>query len=432
MVEKIAVLGGGISGLSAAYFALRKGYPVEIFEATNELGGLAASFEINGLRLEKYYHFICGGDRKLVELAKRLGISSRLKFRETKTSFYYDGRLFPFSSATDLLKFTPIDFISRVRFGLNVINSRFRRDWEKMDEISAKEWLIQKIGEKAYDIIWHPLLKVKFGNYYDQVSAAWVWHRIHRVASSRQGLFSKEKMGYFTGGTETLIDALEKNIERAGGVIHFNSKIVTLKKEGKKLSLIGDLGLFGNFDRVILAVPLPRAANLIQGLDARFSAELSSVDFIGVVCGVFRIKEAATDAFWLNINDSRIAANGFIEYTNLNSLGGFTSDKILYIPFYVPVTDKWFTMDEESLKVEFIKMIKIVNPQIKQETIVGFEAFRSPYAQAVCPVGFKGRKPPLKTPIENIFLLDATQLYPSDRVLSALIGQAEILIAENF
>ena len=47
MVEKIAVLGGGISGLSAAYFALRKGYPVEIFEATNELGGLAASFEIN-------------------------------------------------------------------------------------------------------------------------------------------------------------------------------------------------------------------------------------------------------------------------------------------------------------------------------------------------------------------------------------------------
>ena len=431
MPEIIAVVGGGISGLSAAYFALRKGFTVELFESTGQLGGLASSFDWGGLTFEKYYHFICGEDHELIELANKLGIAEQMRFRPTKTAIFYNGRYFPFSSSLNLLKFSPLSLLSRLRFGLNIINSKYSREWERLDRISAKEWLIQKIGKKAYAVIWHPLLKIKFGSFYDQISAAWVWHRIHRVASSRRSLFSKEKMGYFIGGTQTLINALEKNIKELGGRIRLNSEIVKIEQNKTSFNLLSDSQQFRNYDKIILAIPLPLAAKSVQGLDSVYSQKLSAIKFIGVVCGVFRLKKEVTDAFWLNINDPQIAVNGFIEYTNLNSLGGATSDKILYVPFYLPLDDRWFSLDDQSLKTELFKMIQVVNPTIRKDDLIGFNAFRSAYAQAICTTGFKDKRPLFKTPIENLYLLDATQLYPSDRVLSALIGQADKLIAES-
>jgi len=429
---EVAVVGGGIGGLSAAYFALERGFSVELFEGTGHLGGLAGSFDFNGLTIEKYYHFICGGDLELVELAGRLGIGDKLRFQPTRTAFYYDGRYYPFGTPSDLVRFSPISLMSRLRFGLNITTCKYARSWAKLDNVSSKEWLIERIGEKAYNVIWNPLLKVKFGRHYDKISAAWIWHRIRRVASSRRGLFSKERMGYFVGGSQTLITALEGRIMELGGSIGLYSKVKEVVKKGNMLRLVFDSGKECNFDKVVLAIPLPVAAETVKSLAPGFALELSSIDFIGVVCGIFRLKEKVTDAFWLNTNDPRIAANGVIEYTNLNPLEEISPHKIVYVPFYVSLEDKWYSKDEESLRSAFLDMLKIVNPGLTESSVVAFRAFRSPCAQAICEVGFKDRVPPVKTPIENLFVLDSTQTYPCDRNLSSLIGLARKMVEDCF
>lgn len=432
MSKKIAVVGGGISGLSATYFALKKGFSVNLFESTDRLGGLAASFDFNGLTIEKYYHFICGGDHNLIEFANRLGIGNKIQFQPSNTALYYNGRYYPFSTPLDLVKFAPIPLSSRLRFGLNILYSKYTKEWEKLDKISGKEWLCQHIGENAYKVIWHPLLKIKFGNYYDQISAAWVWHRIHRVATSRKGPFSKERMGYFLGGSQALIDGAKNEIEQLGGRIHLNSKVQKITKTSHGFQLIQDSGEQSDFDRIVLAIPLPAAARIIKDLDPGYARNLSSVVFFGVVCGVFRLREKINDAFWLNINDSRIAANGLIEYTNLNPLEEISPDKIVYIPLYVPFEDEWFSMNTESLRDNFFEMLKIIKPDLTERAIVDFRVSKSPHAQAICTTGFKERVPSITTPIKNVFLLDSTQVYPSDRALSALIGLAEKMVEANF
>jgi protoporphyrinogen oxidase len=430
--EKVAVVGGGISGLSAAYFILERGFCVELFEGTDQLGGLAATFDFNGLNIEKWYHFVCGGDHELIKLADRLGIGDKLRFQPTKTAFYYDGRYYPFGTPSDLLKFSPISLMSRFKFGLNITTSKYSKNWEKLDNVSAKEWLIERIGEKAYNVIWHPLLRVKFGNRYDRISAAWIWHRIHRVASSRKGLFSKEKMGYFMGGSQTLMTALENKVIELGGSIRLCSGVREIAKNDDTLELILDSGERLNFDKVVLAIPLPVAAETLKSLAPEFACALSSIDFVGVVCGIFRLKQKVTDAFWLNINDPRIAANGWIEYTNLNPLEEISPHKIVYIPFYVSLDDEWFSRDEAPLRSAFLAMLETVNPGLTESAVVDFRAFRSPYAQAICEVGFRDRVPSVKSPIENLFLLDSTQLYPSDRSLSSLIGLASKMVEDYF
>lgn len=432
MNKSLAVVGGGISGLSTTYFALKKGFSVSLFESTDRLGGLASSFDFSGITIDKYYHFICGGDYKLLEFSRRLGIGDRINFQPSKTAIFYNGRYYPFTTPFDLVLFSPISLISRLRFGLNILQSKYSRKWERLDTISAKDWLCRRIGEEAYKILWHPLLKIKFGKYYDSISAAWVWHRIHRVATSRKGPFSQEKMGYFRGSTRSLINEVKNEIKEMGGKIHLNSTIQKIIKKNKTFTLILDPDRQFDFDKIVLAVPLPVTIKLLKNLDPEYSYQLSSIKFFGVVCGIFRLKEKITAAFWLNINDSRIAANGLIEYTNLNPLKEITQDKIVYIPLYVPVEDKWFSLDEESLRSEFFNMIKIIKPSLTERAIIGFRSFKSPHAQAICTVGFKEKLLSVKTPIKNLFILDSTQIYPSDRALSALIELAERMVNDNF
>ena len=430
--ERVAVVGGGVSGLAAAYFALGKGYAVELHEASGELGGLAASFDFHGLTIERYYHFICGGDRPLLEFAKHLGLGDKIRFRPTKTAFFHEGRYYPFTTPFDLLRFKPIAPLARVKFGLNVVRSKYLKDWAELDEVSGKDWLCRILGEKAYEVIWQPLLKVKFGEDDARISAAWVWHRIHRVASSRKGVLSREKMGYFLGGTRTLVSAVERTVKNLGGEIHLHSGVRSVAREGGKFKLILRSDSRPGFDRVILAVPLPVAAQIVQDLDPDYARRLAAIKFIGVSCGIFRLRRNVSPAFWLNINDPRIPANGFIEYTNLNPLEEIRPDRIVYIPFYVPVDHRWYTLDEEALTAAFLDMIRVVNPRITAEAVVGSRVFRSPYAQAVCPVGFKKSIPAARTPVSGLFLLDSTQLYPSDRVLSGLIELAQKLVTDHF
>jgi protoporphyrinogen oxidase len=430
---RIAVVGGGISGLAAAYFALRKGHDVEIFERDDQWGGLASDFDLGGTRIERYYHFICGGDARLIALAEELGLASKLVFRPSTTSTFIRGRLYPFSTATDLLRFKPIPPLARLRFGLNIMVSKRRRAWEPLDKIPAREWLLRRVGREAYEAVWDPLLRIKFGPYFERVSAAWIWHRIHRVGTSRRGLFSREMIGYFQGGTPALIAKLVEAVVAGGGRPHHRTAVKNIRKNSDgSWKLDTPAAPAAGFDKIVLALPLPVAAGLLAAHSPEFAEELGRIPFLAITCGVFRLKRKVTDAFWLNINDPGIPSSGFIEYTNLNPLPEIAPDHILYVPFYLPPDDPIFRLDVAGLRDALFPMVRAVIPGLDAADIVDFRMFKDLYAQAVCLTGFSRQVPPQAGPVRDVFLLDSTQLYPADRNLSGLIANAERLAGAYF
>jgi len=181
-----------------------------------------------------------------------------------------------------------------------------------------------------------------------------------------------------------------------------------------------------------MAIPSPMAARLVRNRDAAFSERLSSVHFFGVICGVFRLRTKISEAFWLNINDPNVPANGLIEYTNLNPLEPISPHKIIYMPIYLPENDRRFAEDDEVLKSEFLASLKKIEPNLNDESIVDFRIFKAPYAQPICTVPFKDKIPPVKTPVKGVYLLDSTQVYPSDRSLNAMITLARDLVDQHF
>jgi len=96
--NRTIIIGGGISGLTAAWELTRRGREVVLLERRDVLGGLARSVPLNGRSLEVYYHFICGSDRHLVALVKELDLANRLHWRPGRTSYFVKGQLYPFTT----------------------------------------------------------------------------------------------------------------------------------------------------------------------------------------------------------------------------------------------------------------------------------------------------------------------------------------------
>lgn len=169
---KIGIVGGGPAGVALAYGLSKSGHQVTLFEAAPELGGLARSFQFGDVKVERYYHFLCGEDKPYFELLDELGLRDKLVWKNTKMGFFHDGTCYPFSSAFDLLQFGAMSFPARVRYGVWTLACSLRSDWKPLDGVKARPWLIARVGLEAYQATWHALLDLKFHEHHGDVFAA--------------------------------------------------------------------------------------------------------------------------------------------------------------------------------------------------------------------------------------------------------------------
>lgn len=422
--KRVVVIGGGLSGLAASYDLVRAGCHVTLLEAAPEYGGLASSFKLEGKAVECFYHFICRTDAQLMKLVDELGLGSQLHWERTKTSFYYNGKLRPFGSPTDLLRFSPVPWLQRLRFGLHVTHSRYRTEWRRLDQMPAKAWIIECIGEEAYNVIWHPLLKVKFGDYHDKISAAWIWHRIWRVAASRRSLLEGETFGCLEHGTATVVDALVEWLRRQPNAdLRSGARVKPLVvRDGAVTEVhVGDEVI--PCDAVISTAALPALDKLVPGRDEDYFQRARKVEYIGVVCMLLSLKKPFGRSFWTNINDPRVSFNGVVEQTALNKNLKRAGLNVLYVPFYLPTSEPRYSASNEQLFDEYTAMLKLINPEFDRSWVKEYHVFRSPYAQPVFTTNFVDLMPGHRTPIKGLYVTDSTQFYPEDRTISAAAEQ---------
>ncbi len=421
----VGIIGGGPAGLALADDLSGSGMRPSLFEAAPELGGLARSFRFGDITIERYYHFICGADTGYFRVLKDLEMEDALCWQPTRMGFFYDDELYPFSSALDLLRFGGISFRDRLRYGLTTLYFSLIDDWRRLDLKRAEPWLISLLGREGYDATWYPLLAVKFPRVHHQISAAWVWHRVHRVAKSRKSLFHQERLGFLKGGTQTLINAFESRLRETGTEVATETPVRKILLEGNRaVGLETAAGEVRRFDYVVSAVPLPVFLRMAPGgVHPDYFERLRTIGFIGVVCIVMRLKRPLTENFWTNVNNPRIPFNGFIEHTNLNPLTPDGST-IVYVPYYLPESHERFRYSDQRLLDECLESLALVNPELRAEDVMDFAVSRDPYAQVICPVGFADTVPGHETPIDGLYLIESSQLYPSDRTISGTFDLA--------
>ena len=309
-MARVVVLGAGAMGLAAAHRALALGHDVTLLEAAPEPGGMAAHFDLGGLSIERFYHFVCKSDEPTFALMRELGIGDRMRWRPTSMGYFIGGALHPWGDPVSLLRFPHLGSVEKLRYGALMFLSTRRDSWEALEHTSARDWIERWCGKAVYDRLWRRLFDLKFYEYADNISAAWIWTRIQRVGRSRRSLL-QEELGYIEGGSETLVHALVRAIEARGGAIRLgepaaeirtaDGRVAGVETAGRRLPS----GRRRDLDRADAAsgAARPRPA----GGGARGLRRIAN---IGVVCVVLKLRRSVTPHFWVNIVDPAMPVPG--------------------------------------------------------------------------------------------------------------------------
>jgi protoporphyrinogen oxidase len=419
---RVAVVGAGAMGLAAAYHALAAGHAVTVFEADRVAGGMAAHFDFDGLSIERFYHFVCKADRPTFELMAELGIADRMVWRDTSMGYYIDGRHYRWGDPLALLAFPKLGPVDKLRYGLHMFLSTRRRDWSTLERVSARDWLVRRQGARTYDVLWRRLFDLKFFEYADDISAAWIWTRIKRVGTSRKSIF-QEQLGYIDGGSQTLIEALVRAIEARGGALRLGARVGQITSEaGRVTGLIVD-GERLAFDAVISTVPTPFVSALVPGLSDAARAAYDAIRNIGVVCVVLKLARPVTRHFWLNVNDPGIDIPGIVEFSNLRRL----PDTVVYVPYYMPQTHPKFARADEAFVAEAYGYLRRLNPALQPGDLKASRVGRLRYAQPVCPPGFLAGLPKVQTEIAGLQIADTCFYYPEDRGIAESVRYGRLM-----
>jgi protoporphyrinogen oxidase len=413
--QRIGIIGGGIMGISLGYFLSKQGACVTIYEASPVLGGLAGPLVLeDGTQVDRFYHAILSSDRHLSELCKELGIADQLRFKETKTGFYYQGAIHPMNNIIEFLKFPPLGWIDRFRLGLTVLAAQFVKDWRTLESVSVQSWLLKWSGKGTFHNIWRPMLKAKFDGGFDNVPATWIWSRLVRMKSTREGANQKEMAGHLIGGYITLIKAMQQKILAVGGEILLKAAVKEIViEDGKATGIRLASGEVVNYDKVVCTLQTPIFQRLIPGADSQYQEFLANAEYLGIIAPLLVLDRPLSGNWTLNITDDRFPFTGVIEttaYIDPKYVGGY---HLVYLPKYTAPGSLWQQKTDEEIKSIWLENLKAMFPGFDNSWIKYFLIHRERYVEPLHGLNETDSVPKVKTPIENLYLSTTSQIYPA-------------------
>lgn len=316
--KRIAIVGGGISGLTAAYYlaqARRAGAPLEehLFEAKPCLGGVVRTEKTEGCLIEAGPDSFLTEKAEAIELCERLGLVAQLigsEDHQRKTWILHKGKLVPLPEGFQFLVpahpwsviHTPL---LSLRSKLALVSEVFTRPRALPKDESVASFLERHFGCSLVENVVDPLLAAVYGGKADRLSAPAVLPRLVEIerqwgslirglrhaarARKKDQTSAKGEPGIrpplFTSlhdGLETLVAALRMNLEGERVICGRTVVAVTYEggeeREGVYSLKFEQEGKF-SADAVILALPARAAARLLGGLDHSLSRVLFDIHY---------------------------------------------------------------------------------------------------------------------------------------------------------
>jgi squalene-hopene/tetraprenyl-beta-curcumene cyclase len=285
-LERVAVVGGGLAGLSAAIWLKDAGASVELFERGRLLGGRATSFELDGVEVDNGQHVFLACCTEFMRFARAVGMESQLRLqdrfdarilsRDRKTGRLRAGRLSaPFHLAESFATYPHLSLAEKLRISRVILTLRQPQD--RHDEAETfEEWLRrnhQGAGERR--AFWDPFFIPALNAPFDRVAASDAMFVLRtaflRDASAARFGFSKVPLAHLADAAAARLDAIHLSTAVLG--IEVNSSVTLSLSKGNR----------AEFEAAVLAVP-PRQLKTILGDPERFAVkELDSYDAFPII-----------------------------------------------------------------------------------------------------------------------------------------------------
>ena len=417
---RVGIIGGGVAGLAAAYHLTKEEHFAEVFEVAPFLGGQASTFDVFGGRLERGYHHLFVSDTEIADLIQELGLGGKLAWLESTVGFYHGGKIWDFASPMDLLRFKPLPFLDRIRVGFWTFILQKTKSYSKFEGVTARDWLSKRMGRRGYEVIWEPLLRGKFGEFYDKIGMTWIWNKVTLRVASRKGAGQVEHLGYPMGSFGEVIEVLADRIAQQGGVIHTSASVTQIvEADGSatamEVQLEGGETERREYDAIIATTPSYVFTRLAPAMPPEYQSKLENVDYLSAVLMVMVMDRPFTNKYWMNIADPNMPFVALIEHTNLIDKELYGGKHILYISNYPSRDNELYQMSGDELMDLFVPHLQKINPDFERSWVIEYHHHRVDGAQPIVGVNYGAGIPGHRTPVQGLYLANTTQIYPEDR-----------------
>lgn len=432
MLEKKtwAIIGGGILGMTLALRLQQKGFKVTIFEAAEKAGGLTSSWKMNGIVWDRFYHVILMSDLNTRRVLKEIGLENELKWVETKTGFYSNGKLYSMSNLIEFFRYPPLNLIDKFRLGFTIFYASKIKNWKQLETISVADWLTKLSGKRVFEKIWLPLLKAKLGDNYKKTSAAFIWTTIQRMYAARKSGLKKEMFGYVSGGYEKVNSHFVNHLIDRGIEIKYNSPVTSVTKtvSGKLELKINDSSFF--FEHVISTLGSKQSINLAPELTDLEKKQHNAIQYLGVICPSVILKKPISPYYVTNITDTWPPFTGVIEMSAMIDKTEINGNNLVYLPKYVAPDDKLFSAADKEIKDIFLNSLLKMYPKICKEDILFWGVSKARIVFALPTINYSKNLPGITTSLKNYFIINSAQIINGTLNVNETIQVAETKLEE--
>lgn len=438
--SKIAIIGSGFLGLTLALRLAEQGNRVTIFEAADEIGGLASAWQIGDVVWDKHYHVTLLSDGFTRKIVEEIGLGEEFEWVETKTGFYTDGKLVSMSNTLEFLQFPPLDIVSKFRLGGTIFYASRVKDWKRLEKISVEDWLTKLSGKKTFEKMWKPLLKAKLGEAYKETSAAFIWATIQRMYAARNSGLKKEMFGYVRGGYARILEKFGEYLKEKGVEIKLNSAVFNAKTQsGKDAKVILEYEskiedqsskIEDQFDKIILTCPSNIAAKICPQLTEDEKQKLENIKYQGIVCASVLMKNSLSNFYVTNITDET-PFTGIIEMSALVNKKEFGGNALVYLPKYVAPDDELFEKPDAEIEEIFLSALEKMYAHFDRKDVSAFKISRVRNVFPIPTLNYSENLPSVKTSLENVFIINSAQITNGTLNVNETIQLAEKFIEET-
>jgi protoporphyrinogen oxidase len=409
---RTAVIGAGFGGLAAAFDLVRAGRKVTIFEASDQVGGLAAGFKEPHWDwwVEKYYHHWFASDEHMLALIDELGWRERVIFPRPYTVLYHQGQWYPFDSIPRAIMFPGLGWgIHKLRFGLVGLYLRLTDNWRALERTTADAWMRKWAGDHVYEKMWKPLLVGKFGPYHQDVNMAWMWARLKARTT---------RLGTYEGGFQNFANLFAERLRGMGVEISLTTPVTHIAPGSDGGLTLGTPAGSQDFDQILATVSPALLAKLAPDLPENYLKGLLDLKSMGAVVMTMALKHQLSTQgyYWYNIpKDAGFPFLALVEHTNYVSVDHFGGEHIVYCGDYLETEHEYFRLSEAELLDRFLPVLPRFNSDFQPDWIRKTWLHRTKYAQPVPLLNHSKNIPAIKTPIPGLYFASMSQVYPWDR-----------------
>ncbi|MEX0330245.1 MAG: FAD-dependent oxidoreductase [Puniceicoccaceae bacterium] len=419
----LTIIGGGITGLTAAYLASSKGKRVRVLEGSSNFGGLLSTFEIGGNRLEHYYHHFFTHDAEILWLLKELELEKHLIFHPSTMGVFRNGQVFPFNGPRDLIGFKPLNWPDKFRFAASSYYLGRLASPGGGEAVSAQSWLHRWAGKGSAEAIWNPMLQIKFGPYADQVPLRWMIGRLRQRMASRKSA-GEERLGYLEGSLGRLLDTLLDKLRQNGVELVADAPVLSMQiVNGSLKGVTTPKGSFSSH-AFLSTIPTNRLAPLLEQERPDYARQLAGIEYFGAVCTILEMDRPLVPVYWLNVADPGFPFGGVIEQTNFIGPENYGGSHIAYLSRYFSKQEEIARLSKAELEALMLAELPRLSPEFSPSHLKSVHVFRTETAATVCDLNFATRVPQCQSPVGGLFIASMAHIYPDERSVNNSIRVA--------